>query len=110
MLKLESDLNCSEDVYVRQDSSTVPATDTAILNMIKETGGDSYEAARSLNQQLTFDKAVDFFKKRSVEFGKNQMQTLHLISEDDTYTNLVFLLSEQCMHMVKLAVFEGSKI
>ena len=41
-----------EGVYVRQGASTVPATETAILNMIKETSGDSYEVARSLNQQL----------------------------------------------------------
>lgn len=77
--------------------------------MIKETSGDSYEAARSLNQNLTFNKAADFFKKRKVAFAKAQMRTLHLIGEDDTYTNLAFLLSEQCTHMIKLAVFEGSR-
>lgn len=98
-----------EGVYVRQGASTVPATDATILNMIKETSGDSYEAARSLDQRLTFNKATDFFKKRKVEFGKVQMRTLHLIGEDDMYTNLAFLLSEQCTHMIKLAVFEGSK-
>ena len=75
-----------EGVYVRQGASTVPATDAAILNMIKETSGDSYEAARSLNQNLTFNKAADFFKKRKVAFAKAQMRTLHLIGEDDTYT------------------------
>ncbi len=83
-----------EGVYVRQGASTVPATDDVILNMIKETSGDSYEAAHSLDQKFTFDKSVDFFKKRKVEFGKAQMRTLHLIGEDDTYTNLGFLLSE----------------
>lgn len=98
-----------EGVYVRQGASTVPATETAILNMIKETSGDSYEEARSLNQLLTFKKAFDFFKKRKVEFGKSQMRTLHMIGEDDMYTNLAFLLSEQCTHTMKLAVFEGSK-
>lgn len=98
-----------EGVYVRQGASTVPATDTAILNMIKETCGDSYEEARSLDQNLTFHKAGDFFKKRKVEFEKPQMRTLHLIGEDDMYTNLAFLLSEQCTHTIKLAVFEGSK-
>ena len=34
-----------EGVYVRQGASTVPATEAAILNMIKETSGDSYETA-----------------------------------------------------------------
>lgn len=78
-------------------------------NMIKETSGDSYEMARSLDQRLTFNKAAAFFEKREVEFGKAQMRTLHLMGKDDTYTNLAFLLSEQCTHMIKLAVFEGSK-
>lgn len=98
-----------EGVYVRQGASTVPATETAILNMIKETGGDSYEAARSVNQQLTFEKAAAFFDKRGVEFGKAQMRTLHLIGEDGTYTNLAFLLSDQCTHTIKIAAFEGSR-
>ena len=98
-----------EGVYVRQGASTVPATDAAILTMIRETSGDSYEAARSLNQNLTFNKSADFFKNRKVKFGKTQKRTLHLIDENDTYTNLAFLLSEQCTHAIKLAVFEGSK-
>lgn len=98
-----------EGVYVRQGASTVPATETVILNMIKETGGDSYEGARALQQQLTFEKAGDFFEKRNVEFGPSQMRTLHLIGEDGTYTNLGFLLSDQCTHTIKIAMFEGSK-
>ena len=44
-----------EGVYVRQGYSSVPATDTAIRRMIKETDGDRFEAMRSLNQELTFE-------------------------------------------------------
>ena len=98
-----------EGVYVRQGSSTVPASDAAILNMIRETSGDSYEAARSIDQQLTFEYCSAFFEKRNLTFGTQQMRTLHMIGEDGTFTNLAFLLSEQCPHTVKLAVFEGSK-
>lgn len=98
-----------EGVYVRQGASTVPATESAIFNMIRETSGDSYESARSLNQQLTFEKTAAVFHERGVEFGLAQMRTLHLIGEDGTYTNLALLLSEQCTHSIKFAVFEGSK-
>ena len=98
-----------EGVFVRQGASTVPASEVAILDMIKETSGDSYEAARSLEQQLTFEQASAFFRSRNVAFGPAQMRTLHLIGPDGTYTNLAFLLSDQCNHTVKLAVFEGSK-
>lgn len=98
-----------EGVYIRQGASTVPATESAILNMIKETSGDCYEEARSLNQQLTFIKTTVQFKKRSVDFKDTQKRTLGLIGEDGAYTNLAFLLSDQCTHTIKLAVFEGSK-
>ena len=98
-----------EGVYVRQGASTVPASDASILSMIRETSGDSYEAARSINQQLTFEYCSVFFKRRGLTLGAQQMRTLHMIGEDGTFTNLAFLLSEQCTHTVKLAVFEGSK-
>ena len=98
-----------EGVYVRQGTSKVPASDASILSMIRETSGDSYEAARSINQQLTFEYCSAFFKKRGLTLGAQQMRTLHLIGEDGTFTNLAFLLSAQCTHTIKLAVFEGSK-
>jgi ATP-dependent DNA helicase RecG len=98
-----------EGVFLRQGSSTVPASETAILNMIKETSGDSYEEARSLNQQLTFHEATDYFDKKGIAFENSQKRSLHLVGEDEMYTNLALLLSDQCSHTIKLAVFEGEK-
>lgn len=98
-----------EGVYVRQGASSVPASETAILNMIKETSGDCYEDARSINQQLTFEKATAYFNKKGVDFGDAQKRTLNLISKDGTYSNLGMLLSDQCIATIKMAVFEGSK-
>ncbi len=98
-----------EGVYVRQGASSVPASETAILDMIKETSGDCYEDARSINQQLTFEKTAEYFKKRNIEFGDAQKRTMNIISQDGTYSNLGMLLSDQCVHTIKMAVFEGSK-
>ena len=98
-----------EGVYVRQGASSVPASETVILNMIKETSGDRYEDARSINQQLTFEKAESYFAKRNLPFGDQQKRTLNIIGPDGTYTNLGMLLSDQCVHTIKLAVFDGSK-
>ena len=96
-----------EGVYVRQGASSVPATETAILSMIKETDGEKYEEVRSLNQDLTFAETARFFKAKNVPFAKNQQKTLHLQTTDGVYTNLGLLLSDQAVHTVKLAVFEG---
>lgn len=97
-----------EGVYVRQGYSSVPATDTAIRRMIKETDGERFEAMRSLNQELTFETLKNEFELRKVEFGPQQMRTLKLIDQDSLYSNLGLLLSEQCVHTIKVAVFQGT--
>jgi len=75
--------------------------------MIKETDGEKYEEVRSLNQDLTFSTAKKFFRMKDVPFGPNQYKTLRLQTTDGVYTNLGLLLSDQSVHTVKLAVFEG---
>lgn len=97
-----------EGVYVRQGYSSVPANDTAIKRMIKETDGDRFEEMRSLEQNLTFVETSREFARRNVEFGLHQMKTLKLLNYDGIYTNLGLLLSEQCKHTIKVAVFQGA--
>lgn len=95
-----------EGVYVRQGYSAVPASDSAIRRMIKETDGDHYESMRSLNQNLTFDVVKQEFKHRNIEFGHQQMRTMGLIDSDGLYSNLALLLSDQNPHTIKAAVFQ----
>lgn len=94
-------------VYVRNGTSADPATDTAIRRMIKETDGDSFEAMRSLEQNLTFHTAEAQFAKRNVPFDFTKMQTLGMISQDGVYSNVALLLSDQCNNTMKAAVFAG---
>lgn len=96
-----------EGVYVRQGTSSVPATDSAIRQMIKETDGDTFEEMRSLEQELTFYETAKEFERRRVDFGLPQMKTMKLMNSDGIFTNLALLLSEQCVHTVKAAVFQG---
>ena len=98
-----------EGVYVRQGASTIPATETAILRMIKDTDGEKYEDVRSLNQDIIFTEAEKVFLEQNVPFGLTQQKTLGLMNADGIYTNLGLLLSDQCIHTVKLAVFEGTE-
>ena len=94
-------------VYVRQGSASVPASDDAIRQMIKETDGNTYEKTRSMSQELTFIYCLEEMKKRDLEFGSSQQKTLGLIGNDELYTNLGLLLSDQCIHSIKAAYFEG---
>lgn len=96
-------------VYIRQENSSVPASEDCIRQMIKETDGDSFERLRSLNQELTFDYADMIFKSADISFGDIQKKTLGIIGEDNLYTNLGLLLSDQCVHTLKIAIFEGKE-
>lgn len=97
-----------EGVYVRQGYSAVPATDTAIRRMIKETDGDHFETMRCLEQELTFEATEKEFQFRNVEFGPQQMRTLKLVDNDGLYSNLALLLSDQNPYTIKVAVFQGT--
>ena len=96
-------------VYIRQGNSSVPASEDYIRQMIKETDGDSFEKLRSLNQELTFNYADMIFKNTDICFGDIQKKTLGIIGEDNLYTNLGLLLSDQCVHTLKIAIFEGKE-
>lgn len=98
-----------EGVYVRMGTASVPATETTIVNMIKETTGETYEDTRSLNQNLTFIQAEQEFSNAGISFGESQKKSLGIIGRDGCYTNLGLLLSDQCEHKIKFAVYEGTQ-
>jgi len=50
-------------VFVRQGTSSVPASPEQIRAMIKESDGDNFESMRSMEQELTFDSAKKAFDR-----------------------------------------------
>ena len=92
-------------VYVRQGASSVQASPDQIRRMIKESDGDNYEDSRSLEQDLTFSAAETAFQRYGVEFSIEKYRVLG-ITQNDIFTNLALLLSDQCHHTTKIAVFK----
>lgn len=74
--------------------------------MIKDSDGDVFEEMRTVRQDLTFDEAAAAFKRYKVDFSEDKYIALGLRNiHDDQYTNLALLLSDQCQHTTKIAVF-----
>ncbi len=94
-------------VYVRSGTTSSPATEDSIRSMIKNTDGDSFEASRSLLQDLTFNALSKEFEKRELDFTQIQMENLGIMTSDKIYTNMGLLLSDQCKHSIKVAIFQG---
>ena len=95
-------------VYLRQGASSAPASEDAIRRMIRLTDGDSFENGRSLIQELTFQTFAAEMQQRHLACGPAQYQTLGILATDGLYTNLGLLVSDQCQHSIKLAVFQGT--
>ena len=93
-------------VFVRQGTSTAPASPEQIRAMIKESDGDNFEAMRSMDQDLTFENAKAAFKKYGIEFAQNKYRALGITHPtEELYTNLALIISDQCAHTTKVAVF-----
>ena len=93
-------------VYVRQGASSVQASSEQIRRMIKESDGDIFEEMRTIQQDLTFDQAEVAFDRYNMEFTEDKYIALGLRNiHNDQYTNLALILSDQCQHTTKIAVF-----
>lgn len=95
-------------VFVRHGVSSVPATDEAIRQMLRESDGTAFDKARSVDQELTFTYAEKTFQERQIAFDNAHKRTLGLIDVDGYYTNAALLLSDQCGHIIRCAVYEGT--
>ena len=85
----------------------VGVDEDCIRDMLREDSADSFESCRSFRQELTFEALSAAFRKRKIPFGLAQETTLGIRRPDGLFTNLAFLLSDQCRQTIKLAAFKG---
>ena len=95
-------------VFVRQGTASVQASTEQIRQMIKQADGDVFEENISLEQDLSFRKTETVFSDHNLPFGRQQMQTLGILRDDQMFTNLGLLLSDQCPFTIKAAIFAGA--
>ena len=96
-------------VFVRQGTSSVSASPEQIRAMIKESDGDSFESMRSMEQELSFVRAKDAFSRYDIEFNETKYRNLGITMPDsELYTNLALIISDQCAHTTKVAVFSDN--
>lgn len=95
-------------VYLRHGSSSVPASDESIKKMLFDSYNNSFEMQVSFNQDLTFNYLLSLFKDKGVSLNDSNMKTLAMVNNDNLYTNLALLLSDQCSYKIKCAIFNGN--
>lgn len=94
-----------EGVYIRVGAMSSPADESIILKMVREWSSMPFESCRSLVQDLTFESTGRIFSEAGLRFEEEQKRSLGMIS-DGLYTNLAYLLSDQCETGVKIASYD----
>lgn len=92
--------------YIRAGRSKRPAADDEILTMIIDSSGWLWEKDKSPNQNLTFTTAEIYFNSKHIEFGKENFLTLGIVDLNGNYTNLGYLISEECPIEIKFASYD----
>lgn len=95
-------------VFVRQGSSSAPASNEAIEKMISERSLLSFESMRPANQELTFSQAQQVFEEKGITLDESKFVNLglkDLITGE--FTNTAYLISDQNPYKVKAAVFKN---
>lgn len=72
-------------VFVRHGVSSVPATEEAIREMLRESDGVTYDKTRCVNQDLTFSYAEKYFADAKIPFAQSNKKTLKLLDSDGYY-------------------------
>ena len=95
-------------VFIRHGVSSVPATDEAIWQMLRDSDGAVFDKSRSASQDLTFAYAEKYFNENNVKFTDGNKRTLGLMDSDGYYSNAALLLSDQCPYSIKCAIYDGN--
>ena len=94
----------AEGVYLRQGPASVPVTEEQFNTIVRNVRSQTFESVNSLIQNLTFTYAENVFQKAGLPFDDVHKKQLGLMDAAG-FTNLGYLLSDQCEFEIKAAAF-----
>lgn len=96
--------------YIRKGSCSIPATEETIKQMILLSSGLTFETSVSTIQGLTFNYISSAFNDINIDINdENIKRNLKLYNEENKYTNLALLLSDQNPYTIKIAAYVSSE-
>lgn len=96
--------------YIRNGSCSIPASEETVKQLIIKNSNLSFETSISINQDLTFNYISNAFSDENIDIkDSNILKNLHLLNEQNKYTNLALLLSDQNPFTIKIAAYESKE-
>lgn len=98
----------SEGVYLRLGATNKQASRDEIVKMMMEDSGVKFEDNISKEQNLTFNSFEKEFKSQNIQLDKIKMKNIGLLTDSGVYTNLAYILSDQNIFPIKIAIYKGN--
>lgn len=93
--------------YVRRGPACFEITDEERIELIRRSDRRDWDVRPALQQQLTFEETKKFFDSQNIQFDERKFPILKVVDENGFYTNLGFLLSDQCDAETRIGFFDG---
>lgn len=97
-------------VFVRVGSTSRPSSIEDIKSMLIQSKNFTFETNLSINQDLTFDYFKNILNKNNIELTENLELTLGIKNEQNCYTNLGLIISDNCPFTIKLALYQDTSL
>lgn len=91
-----------------EESSFLELKEQINFTVGAESDGTAFDKMRSVEQELTFAHASQIFANSKVGSAQSNKRTLGLVDGDGYFTNAALLLSDQCGHIIRCAVYAGT--
>jgi ATP-dependent DNA helicase RecG len=98
----------SEGVYLRLGATNKQASRDDIVKMMMEDSGIRFEDNISKEQDLTFNALSKEFENQNIKIDKVKMKNMGLLTEQNLYTNLAYIVSDQNTFPIKIAIYKGN--
>ena len=96
----------SSGVFIRLGNTSIPADSKTIMDLIIQGQNISFERNVSQNQKLTFNYCQKSFLEKNINLEQeNMMRNLGIKDDNNNYTNLGLLLSDQNPFPTKIGVY-----
>lgn len=95
-------------VYMRVGNTSRPANQMAIKNMILQSENVTFETNLSNNPNLHFNYLEELLVSNYMQLTENLKRKFGIINANNEYTNLGLILSDECPHTIKVAVYKDN--
>jgi len=97
----------TKGAFMRIGSATEPMNQRQIEDFFSKRIRNSISKIKSNKQVLNFEQLKIYYEEKGLKLNSNFAQNLELLTEDDQYNYVAYLLSDVNSNSIKLAFYKG---